>query len=281
MDSIETWLRSNSFGNILRREPVGGGCINNTTRLHLESGKTLFLKENNDAPKDMFAAECEGLTALANKKSIRVPGIIQCSSTFLLLEDLGQRATDKKFWLELGEGLAQLHSKPEQQFGFGIDNYCGATPQKNEPSESGYHFFKSCRLLHLATVALHRNLLEQDDYNAIELIATNLQNWIPEQQPVLIHGDLWSGNIHCCADGTAALIDPACYWGWAEAELAMTELFGGFSSLFYESYESNSTVEKDWRERAPLYNLYHLLNHLVLFGQSYLGSIRSVTNRFA
>jgi len=112
------------------------------------------------------------------------------------------------------------------------------------------------------------------------LIASNLTNWIPIQSPVLIHGDLWSGNVHCDRDGNPCLVDPATYWGWAEADLAMTELFGNFNREFYESYESVSDIEKDWRERSPLYNLYHLLNHLILFGPSYLGNIRSVIKRF-
>ena len=99
--------------------------------------------------------------------------------------------------------------------------------------------------------------------------------------PVLIHGDLWSGNIVSDQDGAPALVDPACYWGWAEAELAMTELFGGFSADFYAAYEAASACEKDWRDRAPLYNLYHLLNHLLLFGGSYRGQIAHICQRFA
>jgi fructosamine-3-kinase len=124
-------------------------------------------------------------------------------------------------------------------------------------------------------------LLERADLNRLENIASRLSNWIPQQPPVLLHGDLWSGNVHCDAQGSPALIDPACYWGWAEAELAMTSLFGGFEPDFYTSYAECSGMDSDWPERAPLYNLYHLLNHLLLFGGSYLGSIRQICRRFA
>jgi fructosamine-3-kinase len=114
----------------------------------------------------------------------------------------------------------------------------------------------------------------------LDSIATRLDRWIPAQAAVLIHGDLWSGNIHCDNRGQPALIDPACYWGWAEAELAMTTLFGGFAPAFYDAYAAASGLEADWRERASLYNLYHLLNHLLLFGGSYAQSVSAILDRY-
>ncbi len=281
MNGVDTWLNENAYGNIVRRESVGGGCINNSTRLHLDSGRSVFLKENSNAPVDMFRAEAFGLQALAATRAIKIPKVIHVENDFLLIEDLGQGSTTSTFWVALGEGLAELHRAPAQHFGFSVDNYCGSTPQENTLSDNGFEFFANYRILKLASSAFHRNLLDRQDLTALESIAANLSKWIPRQDPVLIHGDLWSGNIHCCENGDPALIDPATYWGWAEAELAMTDLFGGFSNSFYESYESNSQIAKDWRERIPLYNLYHLLNHLLLFGTSYLSLIRNIANKFA
>lgn len=259
MSKIAAWLNEKGYGNILRQDIVSGGCINNSTRLHLDSNKTVFLKENNSAPRDMFSAEQAGLSALAKCEALRIPKVIHCDVDFLLIEDLGESVATDNFWILLGKGLANLHSKPEEKFGFSVDNYCGSTAQPNTPCDDGYDFFAKYRILNLTAIAYDQNLIELEDLNALENIAANLKRWIPAQPPVLIHGDLWSGNIHCCEDGSPALIDPAAYWGWAEAELAMTQLFGGFSPLFYESYENNSGIDKDWQERAALYlSLIHI-----------------------
>ena len=129
--------------------------------------------------------------------------------------------------------------------------------------------------------ARERKLLNNAAFNALEFIAENLRLWIPPQPAVLTHGDLWSGNIHCDEHGGPALIDPATYWGWAEAELAMTRLFGGFGESFYASYAEHSGMASDWQQRSELYNLYHLLNHLLLFGSSYGAQIEAISRRFA
>lgn len=280
MSRIDVWLNESGMGKVVRQESVGGGCINKSERLHLDSGLTVFLKQNSAAPVDMFQAEAIGLQALAARNAIKIPDVIHWEEDFLLIEDLGQGSTSYSFWKSLGEGLAKLHSETIPQFGFSMDNYCGSTSQENTITDDGFEFFANYRILKLASSAFHRNLLERQDLTALESIAANLSQLIPPQDAVLIHGDLWSGNIHCAESGDAALIDPAVYWGWAEAELAMTDLFGGFSNQFYESYESNSNIAKDWRERIPLYNLYHLLNHLLLFGASYLTPIRNITRKY-
>ena len=278
---IQLWLRNNGYGEVTRMETLSGGCINRSSRLHFDQAAPLVLKQNDQAVAGMFRAEAVGLQALASAQALRVPAVIHCANDFILLEDLGQGHAQAPYWQDLGTGLATLHRDRKPQFGFSIDNYCGTTPQLNSATQDGFAFFANCRLLNLATQALQRRLLEGADLNCLENIASRLSNWIPQQPPVLIHGDLWSGNVHCDAQGNPALIDPACYWGWAEAELAMTSLFGGFEPDFYASYAECSGMDSDWPERAPLYNLYHLLNHLLLFGGSYLGSIRQICRRFA
>lgn len=280
-DKIQQWLLANAYGEIYREETLGGGCINAVSRIHLADGRSLILKQNPNAGNNMFAAEAAGLSALGAADALRVPEIICTEQQFLLLGDLGQGRPGSDYWEQLGIGLAKLHSTPQPQFGFAMDNYCGSTPQINSLTADGHAFFADNRIRNLARSALKRELLEHDDMQALEFIAANLSRWIPSQPPALIHGDLWSGNIHCDAHGVAALIDPAAYYGWAEAELAMTELFGGFNKRFYDSYEAHSTIDTSWRERTALYNLYHLLNHLLLFGGSYLSQIRIVTARFA
>ena len=278
---IALWLADNGFGKIVRQQSVGGGCINDSRRLHLDTGKSLFLKQHTQAPEDMFHSEAVSIAALGKRHALRVPTVLHVEEDFILLEDLGQSSPRKQYWTDLGEGLAQLHSEKYPQFGFSINNYCGLTPQQNDPAGDGHEFFANLRILKLASQAFDQNQLDREELTKLEYIAANLARWIPKQPAVLIHGDLWSGNIHCDAEGRPALIDPATYWGWAEAELAMTGLFGGFDSDFYRSYGEQANLDTSWRERAPLYNLYHLLNHLLLFGGSYLGSIKTITHRFA
>ncbi|MCG8414888.1 MAG: fructosamine kinase family protein, partial [Pseudomonadales bacterium] len=269
------------LGDIGARESLSGGCISEVSRLQLSAGSTAILKQHPLPPSNMFAAEAAGLNALRDRQALRVPQVLFCSEHCILLEDLGQGNKPSDFWNRLGTGLAALHAQTDTEFGFSLDNYCGATPQSNTRTKDGYQFFAEQRLLALGTQARNRGALSNREFSQLETLANNLQRWIPPLPPALIHGDLWSGNVHCTKEGDPALIDPATHWGWAEAELAMTDLFGGFPPAFYASYSEVSNLDREWRERVPLYNLYHLLNHLLLFGGSYHQSVRVILDRFA
>lgn len=278
--SVADSLRKLGHGTITQVQPLGGGCINDTMRIRCGNSTRVVLKQQPAAAPDFFAAEAVGLRALSDTGSLRVPEVLLVTREFLLLEDLGDGKPRVDFWQSLGRGLAALHREPRAEFGFGADNYCGRTPQVNSPTRDGFEFFGQHRLLSLARQARDRSLLNKADLDAVEYLAGHLSRWIPPQVPVLLHGDLWSGNVHCDRQGEPALIDPACYWGWAEAELAMTTLFGAFDPRFYASYLEQSGMDTRWRERAPLYNLYHLLNHLLLFGGSYAAQVRGVLRHF-
>ncbi|WP_077530221.1 fructosamine kinase family protein [Vreelandella utahensis] len=261
-------------------QPIGGGSINDAARLTLEDGRILFLKTHPSPPAGFFEAEAAGLQALASANAVRIPEVVAVAEEGLILEWLDGRPGGD-FARQLGEQLAQLHSTTANEFGFERDNYCGLTPQPNPRMRDGFRFFAEARLLHQGRMARDSGRLGQADIRQLEWLAGRLDRWIPEQPASLIHGDLWSGNIHCGPAGEPVLIDPATHYGWPEADLAMTTMFGSQPRGFYEAYLANSSVAQDWEERAPLYNLYHELNHLNLFGGPWAGGVRKTLKRFS
>jgi protein-ribulosamine 3-kinase len=278
--SVGTWLQENGFGKILSVNPVGGGCINNGAVLHTQAGNSFFLKTNPHAPEDMFAREAEGLEALNVRDGPRVPKPFYAGQNFLLLEDLSPAPRSRGYWTEFGRKMAALHQHTQAHFGFPHDNYIGSTPQLNPWVEDGIEFFGEHRLLYQASLASRRGLLGRSEEEKVEQLVTLLTELVPPQPASLIHGDLWSGNVLTDESGAPAIIDPAAHYGWAEADLAMTDLFGSFPGEFYDAYQEVRPLETGYRARFPLYNLYHLLNHLNLFGTGYLGQVKSSLQRY-
>ena len=273
---VENWLADSGCGEVTAVYPVGGGCINEGRRLVTAGGKSFFLKTNLAAPAEMFAREAEGLQALRAGAGPRAPEPLLWGETFLLLEDLGSASRERDYWPRFGRALAALHARTQPRFGFEHDNYIGSTPQPNPWNEDGYRFFGEQRLLFQARLASQRGRLGQQGLRKVEAILQRLPEIVPVQPASLLHGDLWSGNAIAGPSGEPAVIDPAAYYGWAEADLAMTALFGAFPDSFYGAYLEVRPLAAGWRERFPVYNLYHLLNHLNLFGQSYLGEVLGV-----
>lgn len=280
-DAIREWCRENGHGDVETLSPVSGGCINNGSRLKTASGATFFLKQNASAPEDMFAREAEGLRSLADAQGPRVPEPLLHSPTYLLTEDLHPGPHTDDYWVVFGRQLARLHRSTHPEFGFDHDNYLGSTPQPNPWTADGYEFFGEHRLIYQAELAGRRGLLERDDQQAVARLTRRLRELVPAQPASLIHGDLWSGNAISDQAGQPAIIDPAAHYGWAEAELGMTQLFGAFPQEFYRSYQEINPLPQGWRARLPIYNLYHLLNHLNLFGTSYLDGVQRILHRFS
>ncbi|WP_345774479.1 fructosamine kinase family protein [Pontibacterium granulatum] len=279
-NALQEWLASQSL-HILAADALSGGCIAQCFCLRLSDGQRYFLKQQERAEPGQFVAEAAGLEALAATEGVPTPQVIWVSEQSLLLEYLPPAARQKSFSTVLGEGLARQHCCPVEGFGFERDSWCGATRQPNGMSADGYQFFAERRLRYLARICGDKGLLSRRQMDRVERICERLPELIPGQAPALLHGDLWSGNVHTGPDGLPVLIDPAVYQGWPEAELAMTCLFGGFDQAFYSAYESNYPLLPDWRERIALYNLWHLLNHLSLFGRSYLQEVDSILRRYA
>lgn len=278
---VAAWCAENGWGEVRVSESLTGGDVSQTSRLAARDGRRLILKQNIGAPPDMFACEAEGLAALSVTGGPRLPAIFLIGSGFLLLEDLRPVPPRDGYWKEFGEQLAILHRTPSTRYGFAHDNYCGPTRQANTWTEDGHEFFWSQRLCPQAQAAREAGWLEEADIRRLEAIHVRLRDLVPPQSPALIHGDLWSGNALCGPNGEPALVDPAAHWGWAEAELGMTTLFGGFPRAFYDAYASHYPLAPGWRDRLDLYNLYHLLNHLNIFGVRYLARVQAILRRYA
>jgi protein-ribulosamine 3-kinase len=284
-EAVVEWLDNQGFGSVQSARSVGGGCINNGVRLQTSSGKTFFLKTNLHAPADMFEREMEGLSALrsvdgSGDQAPRVPAPYLNGKIFLLLEDLDPTRRKVDYWDVFGRQLACLHQHTSPEFGFDHDNYIGSTPQSNPWVENGYTFFAEQRLGFQARLAKRQGLLSPTDLQRVDRLAKRLPDLIPAQPASLIHGDLWGGNAITDQNGAPAIIDPATHYGWAEAELAMTTLFGSFPDAFYQAYQEVMSLESGYWERFPIYNLYHLLNHLNLFGTGYLGQVQAILRRY-
>ncbi len=279
-DCLHAWFAEQGYGLVLASRPVTGGCISNGVVLTTKSGATFFLKTHPGVPQDFFAREAEGLLALQVEGGPVVPKPFLHGKNYILLEDLMPAPHQPDYWRAFGRQLARLHLHNHSRFGFEENNYIGSTPQPNPWMEDGDRFFAEQRLLFQAQLARQRGLLAREDAQRVERLVARLPELIPPQPASLIHGDLWGGNVISDARGAPAIIDPAAHYGWAEAELAMTTLFGSFPAEFYAAYEEIRPLVSNYNSRFPIYNLYHLLNHLNLFGQGYLSQVQSVLHKF-
>jgi fructosamine-3-kinase len=215
-----------------------------------------------DGSADAFAAEAEGLAVLASAGS-SVPGVITVGPGFIELEalDLG----GKRDWPALAEMLARQHRNIADRYGWHRDNTIGPTPQANGWRESWMDFWRERRMKPQLELALK---------NGYRIEVPDVSRLLEKHQPPasLLHGDLWNGNVGFTPRGPV-IFDPAVYYGDREADLAMTELFGGFPREFYSAYHRAYPLDAGYETRKHLYNLYHLLNHLNLFGRGYLGQV--------
>jgi fructosamine-3-kinase len=282
-------LLSNALGEkviVDTQRLLGGGCINHASRLSTNKGD-FFLKWNDTCETDMFLREADSLEELrkaasgelivprtyAAKKVDETPG-------FLVLEYLRpgyeRSGNDEK----LGRGLALLHQCKGQQFGFHHNNYCGATPQNNDWNDNWAVFFRDKRLSYLLLLIEKKYPLSTAERKIYDNLLNRIERLVPaDVSPVLIHGDLWSGN-YMISDKGPALIDPAAYYADCEMEFAIMTMFGGFSPAFYSAYFEVNPLRNDWKNRNGLYQLYHILNHYYLFGGGYSSQAINVAKSY-
>lgn len=278
---VREWLREKGRGEIIENKPIHGGSINQSLCISTETGAHYFLKQNNRAPAGMFFREAQGLKTLQKVNGPFTPFVFLSGKKFLLLENLEPSAPCKDFWPLYGRQLARLHLNKGDRFGLAIDNYIGSNPQYNDWHWNGYEFYRLRRFIPQIVWARNQSLIDTQDVRNLERFLYRLPDIIPNQIASLLHGDLWSGNLITDKYGMPALVDPAVYYGWPEADLAMAELFGSYPDEFYQAYQEIRPLEHDFRSRFPIYNLYHLLNHLNMFGPSYLVQIKEILGMFS
>ncbi len=262
---------------------VGGGCINTAWRLE-GAGRRYFVKLNAAEQLDMFEAEAQGLREMADTGTVRVPEPIAWGTSgvqaYLAMEYLPTGPETSVAMERFGRELARMHRHTQPRFGWHRDNTIGSTPQVNTPSADWSAFWRAQRLgfqLELAARNGYRGSLQRKGEALLDSFPGLFRGHSPA--PSLLHGDLWSGNCAVGADGAPLIFDPAVYYGDREADLAMTELFGGFSAAFYAAYREEWPLDAGYELRKVLYNLYHVLNHLNLFGGGYRSQAERMMDR--
>jgi len=262
------------------RTPAGGGCINECYRV-AGAGQTFFVKLNSAARLAMFEAEHDGLAEIAATATIRVPKPVctgaDAQHAWLVLEHIQPGEARTGSMARLGEALAQLHRVTSAKFGWRRDNTIGATPQINTETGDWINFWREHRLCFQLALAAH-NGAPSTLVTSGERLAADFSKLFAsiDIKPSLLHGDLWGGNAAFDRSGAPLVFDPAVYYGHREADIAMTELFGGFSADFHAAYRAAFPLDAGYAVRKQLYNLYHVLNHFNLFGGGYAAQAQAL-----
>ncbi len=260
--------------SVRQQQSMAGGSINDAFLLTGNDERQYFVKTNDSGRQDMFEAEVRGLQEMASSNSIKVPEPVcfgdDQSQSYIVLEylDMGGLANQNV----LAEQLAAMHQKTAEQFGWVINNTIGATFQANAWNRSWIDFWSEQRL------GFQLKLAAENGYGGVlQSLGEKLLIEMPvlftgrEIKPSMLHGDLWGGNVAGLKDGTPVIFDPAFYYGDREADIAMTYVFGGFTADFYASYQNAFPLDDGFAVRKTFYNIYHIINHLNLFGGGYHG----------
>jgi fructosamine-3-kinase len=259
-------------------EPVGGGCIHHAFALTGKdaTGAHRYFAKTNEADRaPMFAAEAGGLRALRDAGALAVPRVVALGaddeSAWLVLEWLELAALEARSAARLGAALAAQHRVARPRFGWESDNFIGASAQANGWSDDWLDFWRE-RRLHAQLRLAARNRLPSRMIDRGERLMADCEAFFSGYVPArsLLHGDLWGGNAAATAGGNPVVFDPAVYVGDREADLAMTELFGGFPKDFHSAYRAAWALDDGYRVRRDFYNLYHVLNHANLFAGGYV-----------
>ena len=255
---------------IARARRVGGGCINEGWRIELESGETLFVKTRREVAPGEYAAEADGLRWLAEPGTVRVPEVHAVADDMLALEWIDEGSMDDACEEAFGRGLAQLHAAGADEFGWHAPIRFGRLEISNDPIDDWPRFYVERRLQPLARQAYDEGSLSGGGRDAIDAVCERIGDLAgPPEPPARLHGDLWGGNVMADTEGRAVLIDPAAHGGHREIDLAMLRLFGSPGARTFDAYDETAPLADGHEDRVPLWQLFPLLVHAVLFGGSY------------
>jgi protein-ribulosamine 3-kinase len=262
---------------IVSSQPQFGGCLNNVLKIQTRSGQSLLLKCNTFDKSEAFRLEVEGLDLLRGTLDFSTPMVKGYGRfekvDYLVMDFIEQGPPVKDYWRYFGEHLAKLHRHTQPEYGWREDNYIGPLVQYNQSTRSWLEFFIQYRLEALLKLAVDEKKMNETHARQFNKLFTKLDQYIPEETPALLHGDLWSGNILTATNGLPVLIDPAIYYGNREIELAYTQLFDRFDKEFYHAYNSEYPLLPGFDERVRLHQLYPLMVHVNLFGGGYVGQV--------
>ncbi len=277
MSDLKKKIETELFQKVTSIISLGGGCIGNAMKVTVENGTSYFVKSYMN--KKMHEVEANGLSELKTANAIRIPRVVKFNDNFLILEFIESAPKCSNFSEKFGRQFADMHRITSRKYGYFEDNFIGSTEQINVPqNESWSEFYFENRLMFQFRLAEKNGHSTNELKSGMKDIEKNIDKIIlgSEEKPTLLHGDLWGGNYIVDQRGNPVLIDPAVYYGHREADLAMTKLFGGFDPNFYSAYQEEFPLKEEWEYRENVYKLYHILNHLNLFGSGYYSQAMSL-----
>lgn len=279
----EYLLSKNHFKEIKSIKPISGGSINEAYRVS-DGKNALFIKSNEAKFLPSFEVEQKGIALLKQNSQFELPEVIEQGvyndESFILMNFIQKGVKKLSFWTDFAHNLAKMHQCTQIEFGLDYNNCIGTLDQINTYKDDFINFFIECRILPQLDLAAKFGLLVPETIDGIDELCSELYNYIPDENPALLHGDLWSGNFMVNSKGQVALVDPAVYYGHRESEIAFTQLFGGFDPEFYTAYNEVFPMQNGWEERLDIYNIYPLLVHVNIFGPSYANSINNILNKY-
>lgn len=280
LDAVSQWVGS----PVLSYSAIGGGDISRAYKLTTKSDVFFCKVQSKPIALDMFQAERKGLDAIRNAGGILAPRVYHCEQwqdgAVLIMEHIDPKRPSEKDMSKFGRQLAEMHQHSSEIFGWDSDNYIGSLPQRNTKDQSWVMFYIEQRLSPQFDIARSHSLLSENEIPSVEKMKKALEGILSDVKPSLLHGDLWGGNYLISAKAVPYLIDPAVYYGHNEVDIAMSQLFGGFSSAFYDSYERVMPFDRFSEDRIRIYQLYYLLVHLNLFGRSYYTSVMNILKHY-